>query len=61
MIFCNLIVLEITAVTGGNKAVCSDIVFLKARPQENLLCLGVVCAFTYQWSEMFVDMFWYAY
>lgn len=60
VLFCNLIVFEITAMTGGNKAVCSDVVSLKARPQENLLCLEVVCAFTQQLSEMFVHVFWYA-
>lgn len=60
MIFCSLIVLEITAMTGGNKAVCSDVMSLKAQSQENFFCLEVVRAFTYWLSEMFADVFWYA-
>lgn len=46
VVFCNLIVLEITAMAGGSRAVRSHVVSLKAWPRENLLCLEVVCAFT---------------
>lgn len=34
---CNLIVLENTTMTGENKTVCSDVVFVNAWPEENLL------------------------
>lgn len=45
VIFCNLIVLEITAVTGGNKAVRSEVLSESAASRKLTLFGGGLCIY----------------